>query len=283
MNITVHQAINDVWDMEWKVHKDGKQSYYNAKVFSKFYGELGLMNDLSTDIVRRFKSHMRLELKYARGTINRKLASISKLVTYCRGLRGFKFVWGTPLVEYEKENNQRKYVFTEEILEKLYSTSSLCGYHHIVDLWKVLVINGCRLSEMLNLEWADIEDQFMVVRDTKNGEDRVIPIFENTQSIFSKLRSQNLARPFPYKLDQVEYMWRRIRKTMGMDKEKDFVIHALRHTCITTLLRQKVGIEIVQRIVGHRDIRMTQRYNHPTKFDIRDALVGINKEKQVVN
>jgi integrase len=268
--------------MEWKVQKDGKQSYFNANVFSNYYGQYGLMNDISTDNIRRYKSHMRIDLKYARGTINRKLASISKLITYCRGVKGFKFVWGAPLVEYEKENNQRKYIFTNDTLEKLYSTSSVCGYHHIVDLWKVLVENGCRLSEMLNLTWNDIEKGFMVVKDTKNGEDRVIPIFDNTQSIFDRLKSQGLSKPFPYKLDQVEYMWRRIRKAMGMQKEKDFVIHALRHTCITNLLNKQVRIEIVQRIVGHRDIRMTQRYNHPTRFDIRDALVGIYGKNEVV-
>ena len=59
---------------------------------------------------------------------------------------------------------------------------------------------------------------------------------------------------------------------MNMTGEKDFVIHSLRHTCITRLLNRKVGIEVVQIVVGHNDIRMTQRYNHPSKEDIKSAL-----------
>ena len=57
-----------------------------------------------------------------------------------------------------------------------------------------------------------------------------------------------------------------------MEHEKDFVMHSLRHTCITRLLKKKIGIEVVQKIVGHKDIRMTQRYNHPTKDDLKEAV-----------
>ena len=62
------------------------------------------------------------------------------------------------------------------------------------------------------------------------------------------------------------------KKKLGMEHEKDFVMHSLRHTCITRLLNKKIGIEVVQKIVGHKDIRMTQRYNHPTKDNLRDAV-----------
>ena len=66
-----------------------------------------------------------------------------------------------------------------------------------------------------------------------------------------------------------------IRKKLGMQHESDFVMHSLRHTCITRLLKKKIGIEVVQKIVGHKDIRMTQRYNHPTKDDLKNAVSGV--------
>ena len=61
-----------------------------------------------------------------------------------------------------------------------------------------------------------------------------------------------------------------------MEQEKEFVIHSLRHTCITRLLKRKVAIEVVQRIVGHKDIRMTNRYNHPTQDDLYDAVSKVS-------
>ena len=69
-----------------------------------------------------------------------------------------------------------------------------------------------------------------------------------------------------------------MKKGLGMEREKEFVIHSLRHTCITRLLRRKVGINIVQRIAGHRDLRMTQRYEHLEPNDLYDAVRGLSAE-----
>ena len=67
---------------------------------------------------------------------------------------------------------------------------------------------------------------------------------------------------------------------MGIEKEKEFAIHFLRYAYIRCLSKRKVGIEMVQRIVGRKDIRMTLRYNHPTQQDIYDA-VNIKSEQTV--
>lgn len=56
-------------------------------------------------------------------------------------------------------------------------------------------------------------------------------------------------------------------------------MHSLRHTCITRLLKKGIGIEVVQKIVGHKEIRMTQRYNHPSKDDLREAVGKIKNTK----
>lgn len=277
-HISVQQAIEKVWQSEWKDQKDGIQSRKNALVFAEYYGLNSTLNKLSTEDIRLYKAHCRGTLQYARATINRKLASVSKLITYVRGVRGFRFTWGTPLVEYETENNQRKFVFSSELEQKLRITCSQLGYGYLNGLWITLIETGCRLSEILNLRWTDIESEFITIVDTKNGEDRVVPIFEEVQDVLQEKKRQGLSKPFPFKSRHVEYVWTLIRKEMNMQDEKDFVIHALRHTCITRLLKQKVGIEVAQRIAGHRDIRMTQRYNHPTKEDIRDVLKLKRKE-----
>ena len=60
-----------------------------------------------------------------------------------------------------------------------------------------------------------------------------------------------------------------------MSNEKDFVIHSLRHTCITRLIKNGVGIEVAQLVAGHEDIRMTQKYNHPTKEELRKAIKNV--------
>jgi len=271
-NITTLELLQLVILREWSTQKSGVASAKNAEVFMNWYGAHRAFKELTTDTLRNFKYYCKENLKYKAATINRKLASVSKLITYSRGMGGFSFTWGIPMVEYETENNQRKFIFTDDIEKELLQTSTNCGYSQLNDLWVCLIETGCRVSELLNLTWASVEGEFICLKDTKNGDTRFVPIFDKVKNIFKKRKQLNLVSPFPYKLHVVENSWSTIRKKMNMQNEKDFVIHSFRHTYITRLLKRRVGIEVVQKVVGHRDIRMTQRYNHPTKDDLREAL-----------
>jgi len=270
--ITIRQAITKVSDMEWINQKNGVLSIKNAEVFATFYGFENLLNELATENVREFKTHCRSELLYKNGTINRKLAALSKLCTWARGVKGFQFKWGLPLIEYEKENNKREFVVSKELQSKLLLTARSNYRDDEADLWECLILTGCRLSELLNLTWDRIKDGFIYLIDTKTGDDRFVPIFEEVERILTKRKLMGLEKPFPLSIHAVEHAWGMVRKKLGMEHEKDFVIHSLRHTCITRLLKKKIGIEVVQKIAGHKDIRMTQRYNHPTKDDLKDAI-----------
>ncbi len=270
--ITVREAIVKVSTQEWSRQKNGTLSIKNAERFGLFYGLDNFMNDLATENVRDFKHHCRTVLSYKHGTINRKLAALSKLCTYSRGVKGFQFTWGLPLIEYETENNQREFVVSKELESKLLMTARLNYRDDEADLWECLIFTGCRVSELLNLTWDKIKDGFLHLVDTKTGDDRFVPIFDEVEKILAKRKKMGLEKPFPLSIHAVEHAWRMVRKKLGMEHEKDFVMHSLRHTCITRLLKRKIGIEVVQKIVGHKDIRMTQRYNHPTKDDLKNAV-----------
>lgn len=272
--ITVRKAIITVSDMEWSKQKNGVLSIKNAEVFGRFYGFDNMLNDVATENVRLFKSYCKSTLSYKNGTINRKLASLSKLCTWARGVKGFQFKWGLPLIEYERENNQREFVVSKELEDKLLMTARLMYRDDEADLWACLILTGCRVSELINLTWDNISGGFLHLLDTKTGDDRYVPIFNDVETILNKRKKLGLEKPFPLSIHAVEHAWRLVRKKLGMEHEKDFVMHSLRHTCITRLLKRKIGIDVVQKIVGHKDIRMTQRYNHPTKDDLKEALSG---------
>ena len=144
-------------------------------------------------------------------------------------------------------------------------------------MWTFLIEVCCRLSEALKLSWSNVSENYEYVKftNTKNGEDRIVPIFHKVSSLLKNRKERNLPKPFPFSISSVEWTWSKVRKELGMSNEKDFVIHSLRHTCITRLIKNGVGIEVAQLVAGHEDIRMTQKYNHPTKEELRKAIKNV--------
>ncbi|MFP4315218.1 MAG: tyrosine-type recombinase/integrase, partial [Desulfovibrionales bacterium] len=53
--------------------------------------------------------------------------------------------------------------------------------------------------------------------------------------------------------------WEQAKKMAGL---KDFHFHDLRHTFCTNLRRNGADIKTIKDLIGHKDIRMTERYTH---------------------
>lgn len=53
-----------------------------------------------------------------------------------------------------------------------------------------------------------------------------------------------------------------IRAEMGFERNSEFVIYALRHTCASRLVNAGVDLQVVCRWLGHSSIQITERYAH---------------------
>ncbi len=51
-----------------------------------------------------------------------------------------------------------------------------------------------------------------------------------------------------------------------------YTLHQLRHTRGSELVQQGVGMEMVQRVLGHRDSRSTQGYADLEEVQLREVL-----------
>ena len=68
--------------------------------------------------------------------------------------------------------------------------------------------------------------------------------------------------PFHLNNDQAINAWQWVRKLMGLQHDKEFVLHALRHTCASRLLNKGVDIVSIRDWLGHADISTTMIYAH---------------------
>jgi site-specific recombinase XerD len=74
--------------------------------------------------------------------------------------------------------------------------------------------------------------------------------------------------------DAVHYQWQKVFRTAGLLDAGNprYTLHQLRHTRGSELLAQGQPIEIVQRVLGHRDIRSTLLYAELNEDEVRAAL-----------
>ncbi len=130
-----------------------------------------------------------------------------------------------------------------------------------------IALTGCRIGEALGLRWTDIgsEPPFVIFRETKNGEDRVVPIDQATfdrlnalphrcEFVFSSYRSN--------KLEHQEINLDLKSRVEQVGITKNVTAHTFRHSFVTTMRELDVDFLDIAHIVGHRDPKTTMRYQN---------------------
>lgn len=138
---------------------------------------------------------------------------------------------------------------------------------------ELLLYTGCRLSEMLNLEWrrVDLEQNLITLSETKGGKPRLVIITAPARLVLMELTpAKDVAARWvlpsrddperPLSKTAIEQAWQRIRGVAGIP---DVRLHDLRHTFGTYAGQGGGNAFIVRDLLGHAGLAMTGRYVHP--------------------
>ena len=132
------------------------------------------------------------------------------------------------------------------------------------------VETGMRRGEILSLTWNDVEPKgrSVLLRQTKNGHSRIIPLSTRALSILRRVERAN-ERVFPMSANAFRLAWERLRARAGLF---DLRFHDLRHEAISRFFEMGLSVPEVALISGHRDQRMLFRYTHPLRAIILTKL-----------
>ena len=70
---------------------------------------------------------------------------------------------------------------------------------------------------------------------------------------------------------------RAFKKALTVAKIANFHFHDLRHTFASRCVQVGIDLYTVQKLLGHKDGRMTQRYAHLSSEYLRDTVEKLNK------
>lgn len=150
---------------------------------------------------------------------------------------------------------------------------------YAVAAYRLLLLTGCRLSEIQKLEWAHVNLDAGELRlpDSKTGA-KTVHLGRAAQEILRELpRFQG--NPFVIvgkndgsHLTDLQQPWRRIRKAADLE---DVRIHDLRHTFASGGIAIGEGLPMIGKLLGHTQVQTTARYAHLASDPMKEAATRI--------
>jgi len=122
---------------------------------------------------------------------------------------------------------------------------------------------GLRYSDIVTLEWKDIQDGALLKRQQKTKTFVKIKLAETALELLEE--QQHLAAAYPhdriFELPVNHYTNEMLRLWITMcGIKKKITFHCARHTFATMCLNQGIDIYTVSKLLGHHDVANTQRY-----------------------
>lgn len=144
--------------------------------------------------------------------------------------------------------------------DRLLIASSSQRNIYIAPIIEFAIETGMRRSEILKLRWCDLdlENGFASLYDTKNGEDRRVPL---TRRCVEVLRTvpQDHEKVFPISANCLRLAWVR---ALNKAEITDLRFHDLRHEAVSRFFEMGMSVPEVALISGHKDVRQLFRYTH---------------------
>ncbi|MFH0810608.1 MAG: tyrosine-type recombinase/integrase [Pseudomonadota bacterium] len=140
---------------------------------------------------------------------------------------------------------------------------------------RLLVLTGCRLSEILTLKWehVDFERRCLRLPDSKTGAKLVALSAAALRLLASAPRLAGNPHVVPgarqgAHLVNLNKAWRRIREKAGLP---DVRVHDLRHSFASVGAAAGLGLPIIGALLGHKHAATTHRYAHLAADPLNEA------------
>ncbi len=191
------------------------------------------------------------------------------------------------IVEICRKNPKIGRVLTIEEMKTLLCQPNLSLNSQIRDraIMEVLYSTGIRSDELLNLHVydADFKDKVLFIRKGKGRKQRVVPLGktavkylrEYLENIRPKHAKKNpRERKLFLTVEGLPVTWNCIKVKIHTYRLKagiktSFGLHTFRRSCATHMLQKGADIRYIQKLLGHKYLKTTQRYTKVMPVDVK--------------
>lgn len=162
---------------------------------------------------------------------------------------------------------------------------------HLRDVIVALLDTGCRVGELLSLQWSDVRQDAIVLRaeNTKTARTRAVPIMFRMREVLESRRKGPDGEDFgPEKFvfgNEVGERIKRVRhawdNTCKRAKIADLNIHDLRREFGSRLLESGAGIHDVSYWLGHTNVATTSQYLKTTVERLQRVARAFDEARQI--
>ena len=147
---------------------------------------------------------------------------------------------------------------------------------------RLLILTGCRLSEIMTLQWEHIDFSGKALRlpDSKTGA-KIVHLGQPAIEVLEKIEriEKNpwviVGTKPDARLTDLQPFWQRVRARAGL---KDVRIHDLRHTFASIAVASGQGLPMIGKLLGHTQVQTTARYAHLAADPVKVAADNVAAE-----
>lgn len=250
---------------------------YSSSTIKTYLNEMGQLlqtigktpaDNLTQQLLKRYLVYCFEKLRLTENTLHSRINALK--FYYEQVLGREKFFWDIPR---PKKPLILPKLLNEEELRKLFN--ALTNKKHKAMLFTAYSA-GLRVSEIVHLKIKHIDSKRMqiFIERAKGKKDRYVNLSPVLLDILRKYIKDYTPKPKEYLFESeqtldaypartVQQIFNNAKQKAGIKKEVG--IHSLRHSFATHLLDKGTDIRYIKDLLGHFDIRTTERYLHVSK------------------
>jgi integrase len=230
--------------------------------------------------------------KYNPATVVRYMAALSH--AFSIAVNEWGWLEDSPLRKVSKPKESRgrvRYLSDDErkaLLEACRESPNKLLYPVVV----LAISTGMRQGEIMGLKWEDVDinNGFIILHETKNGERRRVPLtghaLEQVKALH-KIRRIDTNLLFPATRTKggsqdrkpLAAIWLR-KSWVNALKEaniNDFRFHDLRHSTASYLAMNGASLAEIAEVLGHKTLQMVKRYAHLSEAHTSKVVAAMNE------